>query len=415
MEELQARIRAIRASQTEINLASQSYSAFDVAGDIEAQDGKKVVEMRERSPVIDEAMENGTVQKSPTKRKAQNSSKRKSQSTPTKQKAAVPFRHLRDGGQQPFVDELRRLEAQAERINQLLAERATRKAQPQAFDGRSDGQIQEWEQAEKLPRNQSVPTRSPTFASRKPSSKSSQQVHQSYGGGEVSSMSEFNDEETERLKAQAERINQLLNELEATIRQGGTNPDPVYPGYSPIETHPERSRADLRPSFSDDSQYSSDVSSFLNSQAQMPLDRNMKRAVQEAGETAQALRYLSNRERIGPSSDWHEGIAKPRSKRPALGPIRQLGLRLRRFLQVPTKPVDRIGDAVLWIVLSAVIRLGARFLVMVYPALSPVVLVLMFVPTALAVYLAVFVPRAGFVSIYRLFLITLGLLLGGRL
>ncbi len=42
MEELQARIRAIRASQTEMNLASQPYSAFDVAEDIEAQDGKKL-------------------------------------------------------------------------------------------------------------------------------------------------------------------------------------------------------------------------------------------------------------------------------------------------------------------------------------------------------------------------------------
>ncbi len=227
-------------------------------------------------------------------------------------------------------------------------------------------------------------------------------------------MSEFNDEETERLKAQAERINQLLNELEATIRQGGQARIPPILVIPPSKL-PERSRVDLRPSLSDESQYSSDAFSFPNSQAQMPLDRTMKRAVQEAGETAQALRYLSNRERIGPSSDWQEGITKPRSKRPALGPIRQLGLRLRRFLQVPTKPVDRIGDAVLWIVLSAVIRLGARFLVMAYPALSPVVLILMFVPTALAVYLAVFVPRAGFVSIYRLFLITLGLLLGGRL
>ncbi len=109
--------------------------------------------------------------------------RKKAQSTPAKQKAAVPFRQLRDGGQQPFVDELRRLEAQAERINQLLAERAHRKAQPQTFDGRSDGQIEDWEQAEKLPRNQSVPTRSPTSGSKKPSSKSSQQVHQAYGGG----------------------------------------------------------------------------------------------------------------------------------------------------------------------------------------------------------------------------------------
>jgi hypothetical protein len=76
--------------------------------------------------------------------------------------------------------------------------------------------------------------------------------------------------------------------------------------------------------------------------------------------------------------------------------------------------MDQLGDAVLWIVLSAVVRVGVRFLIMLYPAISPVVTILMFIPPALAVYLAVFVPRAGFVSVYRLFLITLGLLLGGK-
>lgn len=90
-------------------------------------------------------------------------------------------------------------------------------------------------------------------------------------------------------------------------------------------------------------------------------------------------------------------------------------MRLRQLLQVPQTSFDRVGDAVLWIVLAVVIRVGARLLLALLPALTPIFVVLMFAPAILAVYLAMFVPRAGFVSVYRLFLMMLGLLIGGRL
>jgi hypothetical protein len=77
--------------------------------------------------------------------------------------------------------------------------------------------------------------------------------------------------------------------------------------------------------------------------------------------------------------------------------------------------MDRLGDAVLWIVVAAVVRVGSRFLIATYPAYSFLFIALMLAPAILAVYLAVFVPKAGFVSVYRLFLIMLGLLLGGKL
>jgi hypothetical protein len=90
-------------------------------------------------------------------------------------------------------------------------------------------------------------------------------------------------------------------------------------------------------------------------------------------------------------------------------------MRLRGLFQVPRKPLDRLGDAFLWIVIAAVLRVGSRFLIMTYPAYTPLIMILMLAPAAGAVYLALFVPRAGFVSVYRLFLIMLGLLLGGKL
>jgi len=154
---------------------------------------------------------------------------------------------------------------------------------------------------------------------------------------------------------------------------------------------------------------------------------SVARAQHEATETAQALRYLASRdlgrEQVDPSIAGTSQTGGRRSRdrgrppRTVQGslPTRRYGLQLRRFLHMPQKPFDKVGDAVLWIVLAAAIRVGARFLLAMVPALTPVFVLLMFAPAALAVYLAMFVPRAGFVSIYRLFLIMLGLLLGGRL
>ncbi|MGA7937605.1 MAG: hypothetical protein WCA35_28910, partial [Kovacikia sp.] len=256
--------------------------------------------------------------------------------------------------------------------------------------------------------------KTPTSNPNRVASKNFQQSHQTYAGGEVPPMSEFSDEETESLKAQADRINQLLAELEATIRQGGAIVDP-HQTYLPNEMAPETTPFDFSSPEPQVSHYSPGATSSFNRHDRVPLDRNLKRKVQEAAETAQALRHLANRERAVPPKGLYEDLAKPRSHRPGSHPIRQLGLQIRQFLQVPQKPMDQLGDAVLWIVLSAVVRLGARFLISSYPVFGPIVTVLMFAPPALAVYLAVFVPKAGFVSVYRLFLITLGLLLGGKL
>jgi hypothetical protein len=76
--------------------------------------------------------------------------------------------------------------------------------------------------------------------------------------------------------------------------------------------------------------------------------------------------------------------------------------------------MEWISDAALWIAVAAAVRVGAKLIVQVMPALSPIVLILMLAPAIAAVILAIFVPRVGWVSLYRLFLVMLGLLLGGR-
>ncbi|MGA7934258.1 MAG: hypothetical protein WCA35_11985, partial [Kovacikia sp.] len=140
MEELQARIRAIRTIQTEKNLAKHPSPESGSSAEGDGQEGAKVVEMRDRAQTSGEAIEAEAVQRASGRRKAQTSSKRKKQTAPVKQKAFVPFHQLREGNQQPYADELRRLEAQAERINQLLAERAEKKSQLKPSEKPIEGQ-----------------------------------------------------------------------------------------------------------------------------------------------------------------------------------------------------------------------------------------------------------------------------------
>jgi hypothetical protein len=55
-----------------------------------------------------------------------------------------------------------------------------------------------------------------------------------------------------------------------------------------------------------------------------------------------------------------------------------------------------------------------RFSLMMVPGLSPVFTLLMLTPALVAVILVLFFPRMGWVPIYRLFLLTLGLLIASK-
>ena len=447
MDELQARIRT-RRLQTDRNLAEQPYPEFDYPDEDQRQGEANVVEMPNRQA---QGSSDAASSRSTAKR-LQGAAKRQ---PATASQKAFPFRQMRDGHQQPYIDELKRLEAQAERINQLLAERKRKKAQS--------------EQTMEPTSNESATPKKRTTKGRKPSSRSSPQP-------EVSPMLPQEDD-TAALEAQAERIQQLLTELEAAIVQGDVLlPSDAIASSSGANLPPNEaiaaSSGAAQPQLLDQLDQptsvklpstAASVESFASNTYRyganaQPLSGNPpvtpeadEKAQQEATETAQALRYLASRDvsrepveptiaaanpyearrtaRSGstPSGSTPLRSSLPRSSQtrsaqtrstqtlPGLLFMRQHGLQLRQFLQMPQKSFDKVGDAVLWIVLAAAIRVGARFLLAHMPILSPIFMLLMFAPAALAVYLVLFVPRAGFVSIYRLFLIMLGLLLGGRL
>lgn len=440
MDELQARIRTRRSLQTDRNLAEQPYSEFEYSDDGQRLGEANVVEMPQRQAPDRQAQDNSS-DSPPTQRSAARRKQGAAQHKPAiANQKAFSFRQMRDGHQQPYIDELKRLEAQAERINQLLAERKRKKAQA--------------EQPERTAGETATPKKRSAKGS-KPSSRSPQR--------EVSLMP-AQDDDTVALEAQAERIKQLLAELESAIVQRETLPASDTSAQETIaqetiaqemiahnntiaqetiaqETIAQERGAD-RSQSSEQSpsatstptasvapaastyRYRANAPAFAVSQAATP--EGDQKAQQEATETAQALRYLASRDA---SRDYVEPSIAPSSPRPAhraggrsrtvppmpKSPIQRYGLQLRQWLQMPQTSFDKVGDAVLWLVMAAAMRVGARCLLALFPALSPVFMVLMFAPAVLAVYLVLCVPRTGFVSVYRLFLIMLGLLLGGRL
>ncbi|MBC7969048.1 MAG: hypothetical protein H7Z11_02745 [Verrucomicrobia bacterium] len=411
MDELQARFRAIRSLPTDMNLAKQPYPEFEHLEDGQRQGEANVVELSSRQ--ADASPSDALPAQRTAKRKQGSVAKRK----PETAQKAFPFRQLRDGHQQPYIDEFKRLEAQAERINQLLAERKRKKAQADPAGALTDGD--------------SLPPAA--LASKKKATRGSRKTPRS---PEVSPMP-APDDDTEALEAQAERINQLLKALETALVESEAMPHSgtIAPGIADEQvqtSHPAAAAAQATPAVGDEVfasgtyRHGANARPFAANQQHVTHSTDQQ-AQHEATETAQALRYLASRdlgrEQVDPSIAGTSQTGGRRSRdrgrppRTVQGslPTRRYGLQLRRFLHMPQKPFDKVGDAVLWIVLAAAIRVGARFLLAMVPALTPVFVLLMFAPAALAVYLAMFVPRAGFVSIYRLFLIMLGLLLGGRL
>lgn len=355
MDEFQSP-KATRKYPIQQNLAEQPDSLDDLADDLgnhPAADDPSMVDQPERSSHLDKIAEAPLNRRSSSKRKSTSAAKRKSQPT-TVQKTQPSFRQFQ-AMPQPFAEELQRLEAQAERINQLLVERANRRIQ--------------FEQAvEQVNRPQEPPPakrRSP----RPPTPSAAPET-----------------DDTETLKAQAERIRQRLAELEAAMQEAASSlsqcpeaeadpeDDPWQPAMPAADppTDPGQPLGEPERSWQEPTSQQSRPTQFS--------ERNLPRAARSGH------RSLSNR-----------------------------SVSFQQIFQLPKKPLDQIGDAAIWIAAAAAIRLSSQGVLAVYPAFAPIVTLLMLAPAAIAVYLAVFVPRAGSVSIYRLFLIMLGFLLGGRL
>ncbi|HHP7245499.1 MAG TPA: hypothetical protein ACFE0H_12505 [Elainellaceae cyanobacterium] len=83
--------------------------------------------------------------------------------------------------------------------------------------------------------------------------------------------------------------------------------------------------------------------------------------------------------------------------------------------ETPELPSLDFQEAILWIAGSAVVRIGLDALLAAFPAFWLPVLALIVTPTAIAIYRTTIDPRSGLILGYRLLLIMVGLLLGGRL
>lgn len=413
MKELQDRIQAIRSLQTEMNLARQPESDHfpEESGD---RSPAKLIEMPERDTQAQPATR--------SRRKSPTASKRKASASAARQQPPVPFRQLRenqDPFQQPFAEDLKRLEAQAARINQVVAERPQTSIGPEPLEGTEGDE----DEAVQEPLAQKRPPKNATgrsTATRKKSAKGSKQAQPTDDEREVLSMSAPEDEESEQLRTQTARINRLLAELEETIREAGTVANESHyesQGSEPAINQRRDQRRGQRPGDRRPSPSNLfNEAPFNEAQFASYPQGDLKKAVREAAQTAQALRDLSHHEPYPPLGfTAPDSFARPYNAYPHRSWLDQLGLWLRGCFQVPRKPLDKLGDAFLWIVIAGVIRVGSRFLMATYPSYSPLIIVLMLAPAACAIYLALFVPKAGFVSVYRLFLIMLGLFLGGRL
>jgi hypothetical protein len=313
------------------------------------------------------------------------SSKRKSsngRSSAAKQKSVQSFRqYQQNAAHQPFADELRLLEAQAERINQILSDRAHKKAAytAQSPQQQPASQPQQWQARSPQPQQWQVQSSQPVPPQQKPVSQAAQSLDQA---------------DTESLKLQARQIRQRLLELEGAMEEpwqpSEELPQSSYPNKS---VSPDAERMPLQ-----HEQY------YPNKPVHPPAHPYPEKIPFPLEEPYSA----------------HNGAQQPLSHRSAydLGgqpfsapPARRSEW---RYLELPRKPLDRVGDAILWIAASAALRVGLRYVLASVPMLSPVLSLLMLAPAALALYLAFCVPKAGWVPIYRLFLITVGLLVGGK-
>ena len=95
--------------------------------------------------------------------------------------------------------------------------------------------------------------------------------------------------------------------------------------------------------------------------------------------------------------------------------LRYYWRQLQPRLQLPQTRGAIAVDAVIWIVAAVGLRIGLTLLAKSLPLLNLPILLLLFCPAVLAGYLAFCVPKSSPVLIYRLLLLTLGLLIGGKL
>ena len=410
MEEHQARRHPSQSYQVSQNLARQPYPISD-PDEMPLEEDVNVVPlpMKQRPASQPSQAALGSIAEDPlsprssTKRKQSGAGKGR---TPAgKQKTTTPYRAPQTAKHQPFADELQHLEELADRINQILAERSRQKAWMEQSQSMSLG-------AEVDPVFNQQYARSPFQPD--PVQTSLEQAN------------------TEDLKQQAKRIRQRLSQLELMMDEADT---PMMPpnrqgGYSergyPPSPHPNHA-----------AQYPIEQPyrhppGYEHPQPQSnhnPFDPVRQRYEHEAWRANEELRQLMSQDQPYNQPEGYRDRARQPSyerqssyeRQPPFEPeLRRSLSHLRRlplwrFFELPEEPIERLKDAVVWIGIAAIARFGSRYLLSSLPFLSPIFTLMMIAPAAVAIFLALFVPKTGWVPFYRLFLVMLGLFIGGKL
>lgn len=406
MEEHQARKQLPPHYQISSNLARQPYPLPD-EDDEPLEEDINVVPMpkiRTTPPALDRIAEDPLSGRSSNKRKSTGAGK--GRSAPAKAKSAKPYRPPQSA-KQPFADELEHLEELAERINHVLAERTRKKAYLEQTQPR---------QAQFM---------SPQMGYAQPEYE----------------QPALEQEDTESLKRQAKRIRQRLSYLEA-LMEAGDEPDappdlqaayrdrgyaqPSYPQPSyPQPPQPAPQPPSPQPQSLIDPRYGQPI----QPPQQNPYDPNWQRYEYETWRANQELQQLMQQDQWAQPTASQPYVQPPvveRTARSRTGrsPVvesivrRVFGrfqhLPFSNFLELPAKPTDRLSDAVMWVAVAAIARIASRYLISAIPLLSPIFTLLMLAPAILALFLAVFAPKTGWVPFYRLFLLMLGLFIGGK-
>ncbi len=294
----------------------------------------------------------------------------------------------------PFADELQHLEALADRINQILVERA-QFASPLSLSA-----------ADSLPASPVMPPRSPQPGSPAPLP--------------------LNQTETAALKQQAQRIRQRLAQLEAAMAVAPSPPPLVSDPWGRVEPPsttiapasmapdpPETTLADPPPP--------SPPPTRPN-----PFDPMRQQRDYQAWQAVSELHYLQAQDPRSPDSTplppsaLYSNVPPPAALSTAASP----SLRLRRSRPLQSRRSLRSGvsrplpmwlDAGLWAIVGILLRQLINALAAMLPAWTPILNALLFAPAIFAIVVILLVPQRSQMPFYRLLMVTVGILTGGRL
>lgn len=241
----------------------------------------------------------------------------------------------------------------------------------------------------------------------------------------------------QQLEAQAEQINQLSMAQEVAVQE-----------LRAIAQRAEREWRALELEGKLPFDWETYLPAFECSQAAVPLVQrdadgafiltakpvDLYQAEREAASTAEALRQrlVSGRDRVPSAKSTVRRSRKPSKKTAPLGflkpllaflqddsssaaPARSLNSGQVREAHWGASSALTMPEAAMWLLGAIVVRGGINLVLSAVPGLWLLMVGLMVVPAAIAIYRMTTSPQASFVWGYRLFLAMVGLLIGGRL